>query len=74
MKKKLFALFLALMLPLCALAEEPLPQWDWDFKGTKIAAEYDSPSLKFTVERFDVGTDLEGSDHFPIFIDLTPAE
>ncbi len=28
----------------------------------------------FTVERFDVGTDLEGSDHFPIFIDLTPAE
>ena len=27
----------------------------------------------FTVERFDVGTDLQGSDHFPIFIDLTPA-
>ena len=26
----------------------------------------------FTVERFEVGTDLEGSDHFPIMIDLTP--
>lgn len=51
--KKMCALVLALMLPLCALAEAPLPQWDWTFKGTKIAAEYDSPSLKFTVERFE---------------------
>ena len=27
----------------------------------------------FTVERFSVGTDLKGSDHFPIMIELTPA-
>ena len=54
-------------------------EWVEDSKGNSVyngqmidfcfTTDYD-----FTVERFAVGNDLRGSDHFPICIDLTPAK